>query len=73
MVAEHGYFIRLFLSQDALNTMLYGHFLDHKEGTLSPIHKVVIDEYLAAEVVMQFDMPDSTQVSESCGVTVHKS
>jgi hypothetical protein len=65
----------VFFSQEALNTMLYGHFLDHKEGTGSSVRKVVIaaDEYLAGEVVMQFDMPDATQVSESCGVTVHKS
>ena len=63
-----------FFPQDALNNMLYGHALDHKEGTGTPVHKIVfaVDEYLAGEIVMQFDVPDSTQVSESCGVTIHK-
>jgi hypothetical protein len=37
-------------------------------------HTVLInvDENQAAEVSMQFDIPDSTQVGEACGVDVHK-
>jgi hypothetical protein len=46
----------------------------HKEGTSDPVHKVVIaaDEYLATQVVAQFDMPDPTPVAEACGVILHK-
>jgi hypothetical protein len=63
-----------FLPESALDNLLYGHTLLHKEGTNPPVRKVVIslDEYLASEVVMQFDMPDPTQVAETCGVVYHK-
>jgi hypothetical protein len=58
----------------AFNNLLYGHMLPHKEGTSDQIHKVLIgvNEYLAAEIVMEFDMPDATQVGDACGVIWHK-
>jgi len=63
-----------FFSAPELDNLLYGHMLPHKEGTGDPVRKVVIaaDEYLAAQVVAQFDMPDPTQVAEACGVIFHK-
>jgi hypothetical protein len=38
------------------------------------VKKVVvkIPEYLGADVVIQFDMPDATEVAKVCGVTYHK-
>jgi hypothetical protein len=38
------------------------------------VRKVVIGvpQYLGSEVVMQFDMPDATDVAETCGVIWHK-
>jgi hypothetical protein len=58
----------------AFNNLLYGHMLPHKEGTSDQIHKVLIgvNEYLAAEIVIEFDMPDATQVGDACGVIWHK-
>lgn len=56
------------------NNLLYGHLLPHKENTSPQVHKVVIGvpQYLGSEVVMQFDMPDATDVAEACGVIWHK-
>lgn len=56
------------------NNLLYGHLLPHKENTTAQVHKVVIGvpQYLGTEVVMQFDMPDATDVGETCGVIWHK-
>jgi len=31
-----------------------------------------VSEYLGGEVVMQFDMPDATEVAEGCGIVLHK-
>ncbi len=54
--------------------LLYGHMMYHKENTNPQVRKVVIgvSEYLGGEVVMQFDMPDATDVAETCGVIWHK-
>lgn len=56
------------------NNLLYGHLLPHKENTTPQVRKIVIGvpEFLGGEVVMQFDMPDATDVGESCGVIWHK-
>jgi hypothetical protein len=56
------------------NNLLYGHQLPHKENTGPQVHKVVIGvpQYLGSEVVMQFDMPDATDVAETCGAVWHK-
>jgi hypothetical protein len=63
-----------FFQSIEFDNLLYGHMLPHKEGTGEPVHKVVIaaNEYLATQIVAQFDMPDPTQVAEACGVTIHK-
>jgi hypothetical protein len=52
-----------------LNNMLWGHNLFHKLATSGQTHKFVIgvQEHLAGNVVMQFDMPDATQVGAACG------
>lgn len=64
----------VFFGDIDLNTLLYGHFMPHKENTSAPVKKVVIgfDEYLGGEIVMQFDMPDPTEVADTCGVIWHK-
>ncbi len=64
----------IFFEDIDLNTLLYGHFMPHKENTSPPVKKIVvgIDEYLGGEVVMQFDMPDPTEVAEACGAIWHK-
>jgi hypothetical protein len=63
-----------FFPEIALNTLLYGHFLPHKEGTGAPIRKVVlaINEAMGSEIVIQFDMPDPSVIAEDCGVITHK-
>jgi len=64
----------IFLDETGLANLLYGHMLLHKENTTPPVKKVVISvsEHLAGEVVMQFTMPDPTEVADACGVIVHK-
>jgi hypothetical protein len=67
-------FSGVFFTSADLNNLLYGHLLPHKEGTSDAVHKVVIavNEYLAAQIVAQFDMPDPTRVAEACGAILHK-
>jgi hypothetical protein len=54
--------------------LLYAHAMYHKENTNPQVRKVVLDvpEYLGGEVVMQFDLPDSTGVADACGIIWHK-
>ena len=54
--------------------LLYAHAMYHKEGTNPQVHKVVlgVNEYLGGEIVIQFDMPDATEVGEACGIVWHK-
>ncbi len=63
-----------FFGSDTFNTLLYGHFLQHKENTNEQVRKIVIglDEAFAGEIQVQFDMPDATEVAEACGVVMHK-
>jgi len=57
-----------------LANLLYGHTLPHKEGSGPQVNKIIIGvpEYLAAQIQMQFDLPDSTEVAEACGIITHK-
>ena len=59
---------------DIFANLLYGHAIYHKENTNPHIRKVVVgvNEYLSGEIVMQFDLPDSTEVAEACGIILHK-
>ena len=59
---------------DIFANLLYGHAMYHKENTNPQVRKVVIgvSEYLGGEIVMQFDMPDATDVAEACGIILHK-
>jgi hypothetical protein len=54
--------------------LLYGHELYHKENSNPQVRKVVIavDQYLGGEIVMQFDMPDATEVGDTCGIIEHR-
>lgn len=64
----------MFFGSIDFNTLLYGHFMPHKEGTNPPVKKVVlgVDEFLGGEVVMQFDMPDPAEVADACAALWHK-
>jgi hypothetical protein len=54
--------------------LLYGHEMYHKEKTSPQVRKILVDvpEYLGGEIVMQFDLPDSTNVADACGIIWHK-
>jgi hypothetical protein len=54
--------------------LLYGHKTYHKDNTNPQVRKVVmgVPEFLGGEVVMQFDMPEATEVADACGIISHK-
>lgn len=64
-----------FFNQLTLNTLLYTHYLPHREGTNAPVRKLVIalDEAFAARIVIQFDLPTPDVIEQVCGVTYRKS
>ena len=65
----------VFLSDIDLNNLLYGHLMPHKEWTSNTqVRKIIlgVSEYLAAQIQMQFDLPDSTAIADACGVIEHK-
>jgi hypothetical protein len=64
----------VFLPPLELNTVLYGHFLTHKEGTNPPVRKLVLglNEHRGAEVVVQFDLPDPDEMADACGLLYRK-
>jgi hypothetical protein len=65
----------VFLSDVDLNNLLYGHLMPHKEWTNSPqVRKIIlgVSEYLAAQIQIEFDLPESTEVADACGVIEHK-
>lgn len=57
-----------------VNNLLYGHILPHKEGTGTQVRKILIgaSEYVAGQMQMQFELPDVTDVAETCGLVRHK-
>jgi hypothetical protein len=52
-----------------LDNLLWGHMIPHKPHTNDQVHKVVIavQEHLAGQIVMEFDMPDAEGVGAACG------
>jgi hypothetical protein len=58
---------------DVFANLLYAHHAYHKQDTNHQVRKVVIGvpEYLGGEIVMQFDMPDASDVAETCGIIWH--
>lgn len=64
----------VFLDDIRLDNLLYGHLLGHKEGTGPQVRRIMlgVPEYLAIQIQMQFDLPDSTEVADACGVILHK-
>jgi hypothetical protein len=48
--------------------------MPHNEGTNPQVQKIIlgVSEYLAAQIQMEFDFPDSTAVADACGVIEHK-
>ena len=72
-------FKMIYLQRDAcgecmINDLFYGHMVAHKENTSPQIRKVVfnIPQPRDANVVIQFDLPDVTEVARACGVSYHK-
>jgi len=63
-----------FCGECTINDFFYGHEISHKENTSPQIKKVVlsIPEYLGGNIVIQFDLPDITEVAKTCGTTYHK-
>ncbi|HKV93650.1 MAG TPA: hypothetical protein VJW20_13975 [Candidatus Angelobacter sp.] len=56
-----------------INDLFYGHIVSHKENTSPQIKKVVfnIPDPKSGNVVIQFDLPDVTEVARTCGIS-HK-
>jgi hypothetical protein len=54
--------------------LLYGRREFRKQDANPQVRKIVIgvDELLGSEIVMQFDLPDATEVAEACGIIWHK-
>jgi len=48
--------------------------MPHNENSSPQIHTFMIrmDEHLAAPITVQFDLPDVTEVADSCGIVWHK-
>jgi hypothetical protein len=63
-----------FFNDIEFNTLVYGHFMPHKENTNPPVRKIVIGvpEYLGAQIQVEFEMPEPSVVGEVCGVVLHK-
>jgi hypothetical protein len=57
-----------------LENLLYGHVGWHDEGKGGQVRKLLmgVPEYLGAEIQLQFDLPDSTDVADACGLIAHK-
>jgi hypothetical protein len=57
-----------------LNNILWGQISPHKEGANPPVKKFVItvQQNRTGKIIMQFDLPDPTVVSELCGCTYFK-
>jgi len=60
--------------REVLAQLLYGRPTLRKQETNPQVRKIVIgvDEFLGSEIVMQFDLPDATEVAEACGIIGHK-
>jgi hypothetical protein len=57
-----------------LGRILYSHQAMYKEHVSVPASKVVIQvsEYLGGNITMEFDLPDPTEVADSCGLFLYK-
>ncbi|HEY7404097.1 MAG TPA: hypothetical protein VIB39_11290 [Candidatus Angelobacter sp.] len=57
-----------------INDLFYGHIVSHKENTSPQIRKVVLNipEPRGGNVVIQFDLPDVTEVARTCGLSYRK-
>ncbi len=63
-----------FMNRFALNTVLYAHYLPHRANSNPPTKKLVVkvDEFSAASIVAEFDIPDPDEMARACGTTYHK-
>ena len=63
-----------FFGPKELGNILYGKPKGVRDGEpATPVRKVVVatQEYVASQIVAQFDMPDPKEVGESCGLLIH--
>jgi hypothetical protein len=78
-------FSSAFFDNTQFNTMVFGHFMGaaavgtHKTAFMAEAgspqtHKLVIEmsEFMASSVVVQFTLPDDSDVLETCGALWHK-
>lgn len=58
-------------SECMINDLFYGHIVSHKEDTSPQVRKIVLNipEPRLGNVVIQFDLPDVTEVARTCGVS----
>jgi len=63
-------FSGVFIPTITFNDFLYGHLLKHKIDPTKPIHKLIIvmSQFAGSSIIMQFDMPDPTDVAKACGL-----
>jgi hypothetical protein len=63
-----------FFEESEFNTLIFGHFMPHKENTNPPVRRIVlgVPEYLGGQIQVQFEMPEPSTVGEACGVVLHK-
>ncbi len=64
-----------FFGPKELGNILYGKPKGVRDGEpVTPVRKVVVatQEYVASQIVAQFDMPDPKEVGESCGLLIHE-
>jgi hypothetical protein len=61
------------VGREVFDTLLYGHFMPHKENTTPPVNKIIlgVPEYMGAQVQVEFDVPNPEEVGETCGIVIH--
>lgn len=64
----------LFPEDVELNTVMFNHFMPHKENSSAPVKKLVLmaDEYLGTGIVMEFDLSQAEGVASACGLTIYQ-
>jgi hypothetical protein len=53
-----------------MGSLLYGHMIPHKRNTTPQTRKLIlsIPQFVSTNVVVQFDLPDSDDVADQCGL-----
>ena len=74
LVGYSSSFQAVSLDSIMVNNFIWGHMIPHKPGKGEQVHKVIVSvqEHLAGQIVMQFDMPDAEVVGAACGTEYKK-